>query len=287
MWSPHWENLVHSVVFVVFGILLVGTYSLTKKKSRTADDFPFHKVSNGAVKTVPHGWRRTAFQKVIMKNKPQYTVQATIWKDKKLVGFLHNHLVKQNSNEEVLRWDSVTRRRKQIPSHAITKDYALHMNGVDHKDRDTADWTVSVKTNRFYMRIFFWLIDGVLRAMYTILKAVVGDNTAHKWRKYLRKMTDAIISRWVWVPLSSVKVFLWTGKILVILPHRSHHTCVKVNLCLVDVKLASFASMDLQRELLISESRQLNCKGAMIQSTAQVRVRRYQNPLHLSGVEYV
>jgi hypothetical protein len=110
-----------------------------------------------------------------------------MWKDKKLVGFLHNHLVKQNSNEEVLRWDSVTRRRKQIPSHAITKDYALHMNGVDHKDRDTADWTVSVKTNRFYMRIFFWLIDGVLHAMYTILKAVVGDNTAHKWCKYLRK----------------------------------------------------------------------------------------------------
>jgi hypothetical protein len=165
-------------VFVVFGILLllVGSYSLTKNMSRTADDFPFHKVSTGAVKMVPGGWQCTAFQKIIMKNKPQYTIQATIWKDKKLVGFLHSHLVKQNSNEEVLHWDSaITRQHKQIPSHAITRDYALHRNGVDHKDRDTADWTVLVKTNRV------WLIDGVLHAMYTIVKATVGDSNSTLW----------------------------------------------------------------------------------------------------------
>jgi hypothetical protein len=60
------------------------------------------------------------------------------------------------------------------------------MNGVDHKDRDTADWTISVKTNRFYMRIFFWLLDdGVLHAMYTILKAIIGNDEEHAWFGFL------------------------------------------------------------------------------------------------------
>ena len=40
------------------------------------------------------------------------------------------------------------------------------MNGVDRKDRDTADWTVSLKTNRYYLRIFFWLFDAVIHCCY-------------------------------------------------------------------------------------------------------------------------
>ena len=116
-------------IFLSFSMLLVGTYALTKKKSRTAEDFPFAKLSNGALKRVNRGWKRMA-------------------------------------------------RR--------TSDYSYHMNGVDHKDRDTADWTVSLKSNWFYLRIFYWLFDGVLHAMYSIIK-VVADDKAHPWHKYLSK----------------------------------------------------------------------------------------------------
>ena len=38
-------------------------------------------------------------------------------------------------------------------SGKVTTDYSYHMNGVDHKDRDTANWTVSLKSNRFYLQI--------------------------------------------------------------------------------------------------------------------------------------
>ena len=61
------------------------------------------------------------------------------------------------------------------------------MNGVDHKDRDTADRTVSLKSNRFYLRIFYWLFDGVLHAMYSIIKVLAGDDKAHPWHKYCSK----------------------------------------------------------------------------------------------------
>jgi hypothetical protein len=67
-------------------MLLVGTYALTKKKSRTADDFPFAKLSNGALQKVKCGWKRVARWKIVLKPNgrlPLYTVQATVWKDKK------------------------------------------------------------------------------------------------------------------------------------------------------------------------------------------------------------
>jgi hypothetical protein len=81
---------VMKYIYVSFAMLLVGTYALTKKKSRTADDFPFAKLSNGALKSVQRGWKRMARQKIVVhqnQSTPLYTVQATVWKDKKLVGF--------------------------------------------------------------------------------------------------------------------------------------------------------------------------------------------------------
>jgi hypothetical protein len=179
---------VMKYLFNAFSMLLVGTYALTKKKSRTADDFPFAKLSNGALKKVKRGWTRIARRKVVKENRttPLYTVQATVWKDKKLVGFLHNHLVDDTEDHTVERWSPTKKRRKAIPSHAVVTDYSYHRNGVDHKDRDTADWTVSLKSNRFYLRIFYWLFDGVLHAMYTIIKVVASDK-AHPWHKYLSK----------------------------------------------------------------------------------------------------
>ena len=117
---------------------------------------------------------------------PLHTVQAKAWKDKKLVGFLHNHLAEDTSDHTAKQWLPRKKWKKSIPRHGVTADCSHHMNGVDHKDRDTADWTVSLKSNRFYMRIFYWLFDGVLHAMYTIIK-VVGRDTAHPWHKYLNK----------------------------------------------------------------------------------------------------
>ena len=106
-------------------------------------------------------------------------MQATMWKDKKLVGFLHNHLVSSNAEDYVKRWSPRQKKKKKISSHEITHSYALHMNGVDHKDRDTADWTMSIKSNRFYLRIFYWLLDSVIHAMYCVVKAIASDNPNH------------------------------------------------------------------------------------------------------------
>jgi hypothetical protein len=59
------------------------------------DDLPFAKLSNGSLNEVKCGWKRMARQKIVNQNRkiPLYTIQATAWKDKNLVGFLHSHLV--------------------------------------------------------------------------------------------------------------------------------------------------------------------------------------------------
>jgi len=154
-------------VFAVYGFLLVGTYVLSSKLSRTAQDFPFHKLSNAALHLVDRGWVRRATQVFVVGGK-RFIGQATVWKDKKLVGFLHNHIVEPIGNWVVPRYDKSKRRRVEIPSHLVSKDYGENYGGVDRNDRDASDYTVSVRTNRFYLRIFFWLFDATIHLMYNI-----------------------------------------------------------------------------------------------------------------------
>lgn len=183
---------VMKFLLCTYGMLMVGTYALTNKKSRTGSDFPFAKLSNKALKSIPRGWSRSAMQTIYKSTRSQtvwFRMQATIWKDKKLVGFLHNYLVQPMSEGfHVLRFSPRSRKRKPVRSPEVGGEYSLHMNGVDNKDRDTADWTVSLKSGRFYMRIFYWVFDGVLHGMYVIVRfVVVGDKEAAKldpWYRY-------------------------------------------------------------------------------------------------------
>ena len=36
-------------IYIAFGVLMVGTFVLSKKKSQTAGDYPFYKLSNSAL----------------------------------------------------------------------------------------------------------------------------------------------------------------------------------------------------------------------------------------------
>jgi hypothetical protein len=147
---------------------------------------PFAKLSNGALTKEKRGWKQMERQKVVHQKRNLYMVQATVWKDKELVGFLHNHLVQDTKDHTVQQWSQAKKKRDAISSQEVTTNYSYHMNGVDHKDQDTADWTVSLKSNRFYLQIFYWLFDGVLHAMYSIIK-VVASNKSHPWHKYHSK----------------------------------------------------------------------------------------------------
>ena len=121
-------------VWKKYKMLMVGTYQLTMKKSRTAANFPFHKTSGSTLKTTPSGWFHSAVKEIGAGTNHAFTVQATVWKDKKQVGFLHNHLVEPSVDVTVDRWSPS--RHKTIPAKTLTtiKDYTSYFSGVDNKD---------------------------------------------------------------------------------------------------------------------------------------------------------
>jgi len=105
---------------------------------------------------------------VFGRGNRKFTGQATVWKDKKQVAFLHNNIVEPLGDCSVPRYSREARRRVDIPTHKVVEDYADKYGGVDRKDRDTSDWTISVRTNRFYLRIFFWQFDATIHLMYNV-----------------------------------------------------------------------------------------------------------------------
>ena len=58
----------------------------------------------------------------------------------------------------------------------MVKEYSLHMNSGDKKDRNTSNWGVSVKPKRYYMRIFYFIFNRVLQAMFVTIKFSLIDD---------------------------------------------------------------------------------------------------------------
>ena len=196
LYTDNYYTSLDTMIYLwgAYHMLMVGTHRLTKKKSRTGSDFPFHKIANGALKMVPRGWLRVAAR--IVPDPRQalqglFTVMAVVWKDRKQVAFLSNHMVQPaTEDDEVERYDSRARADVPIPCHPITQDYQAHMNGVDRKDRAVADWTMSIRTARYYLRIFFWAVDTSIHCMFVITCEVVNgaEHPAdHPWHGYLNK----------------------------------------------------------------------------------------------------
>jgi hypothetical protein len=49
-----------------------------------------NKLSKGALRRVKRGWSRTATQNVKIGRQTAFTMQASVWRDKKQVAMLHN-----------------------------------------------------------------------------------------------------------------------------------------------------------------------------------------------------
>ena len=192
-------------IYEEFGMMAVGTVTGTPKVSRTADDFPFHRMSDGAIARVPRGYFRQAYQNVRKNGRVLFTIQATTWKDKKQVFMLSNHMVGvDNVGNFATRFSPCSKKKKEIPSPKIVNEYASFYGGVDRKDRDTADWSTSLKSHRWYLRVFYWMLDSSIHSMYLIAKELGAEDPNDPWHKYSKHggreefqldMAHAIIAR--------------------------------------------------------------------------------------------
>ena len=172
-----------------YGWTVVGTMTPTEKKVDVIMTSLFLRLSNGGLKEVKRGWFREAV--IEIKNRPKrrrYFIQCTTWKDKKQVMFLHTHLVGRSSGYSVRRHVRGNSKRIALSAPRIQADYAKHFNAVDRNDRDSADYSCSVRTSRWYLRIVFWLVDRVVFSCFIIVCALSEDNRGpEQWKRYTNR----------------------------------------------------------------------------------------------------
>ena len=175
-------------LFFEYKWLFVGTITPTDKKCRVDYDIPFLKLSKGALSNISRGWSRRATIE-IAKGSSKALVQCTTWKDKKQVMFLHTNCVEPTTDRTTTKRYVKGRREKEvIQCPPVQQDYTKNgYNGVDRNDRDSADYTVSLRTNRWYLRKWFWTLDRVNHCTYLCVKHLAEDGTKEQWKRYLSK----------------------------------------------------------------------------------------------------
>jgi len=70
----------------------------------------------------------------------------------------------------------------------VQNKYADHYNAVKKNDRDSADYSTTIRTTRYYLRIFFWILDRVVYTCYVVVCSLANANIGNKyWKKYCSK----------------------------------------------------------------------------------------------------
>jgi hypothetical protein len=71
-------------------------------------------------------------------------------------------------------------------------------NAVDRNERDSANYSTTIRMNRYYLRIFCWALDRVIHAAYVVvcflIKSDIGQKSGNGiWMAILAVMTFRLI----------------------------------------------------------------------------------------------
>ncbi len=76
------------------------------------------------------------------------------------------------------------KKRIVLKAPASQKDYVTYFSAVDRNDQDSSDYSTSIRTNHWYLRLVFWALDCVLHVVCVIAifcaNAKIGPK---KWRQ--------------------------------------------------------------------------------------------------------
>jgi len=166
------------VMMAMYGLYLCGTYS--PRKNGTGESFPFDKVTPAEASCVERGWNRRAVTTVIGKalsGTKKVVVQAIIWKDSKICGFISTAFVGACAKSSVLRSVKGVYKGLRIKAHDAIIAYLTYYGAVDRADRGIADHTISVRCSRWFMRVVFWVLDVMLWNIWVIVqfRVAAGD----------------------------------------------------------------------------------------------------------------
>jgi hypothetical protein len=191
LYTDNWYTSVHvKHMFERYGWTTCGTIKMTDEKAREREDIPFCKLSQGAKNSVERGWFREAVLKMKAGLKTYY-IQCTTWKDKKQVCFLHSNAIGRSTTHTVRRHSRGQRERRVINAPNNQQRYADNYNTVDRNDHDSSDYSTTIRTARYYLRIFCWALDRVIHTCSVVVCALALAGIGNpEWNKYRSKHNE-------------------------------------------------------------------------------------------------
>ena len=67
------------------------------------------------------------------------------------------------------------------------EDNVKHFNDAENNNRDSADYSTSIRTNCYYLRIFCWLLNRAVHTLYVVVCHLTYLENGKQWEKYKSK----------------------------------------------------------------------------------------------------
>ncbi|CAG4988189.1 unnamed protein product [Parnassius apollo] len=119
---------------------------------------------------------------------------AVSWKDNKPVTFLSSY-VGAEPVSLVERFDKVNKTRIKITCPRVIKEYNAHMGGVDLLDSFIGRYRISMRSRKWYLRIFYHLLDmTVINSwlVYKDLKGTEATSSVLNWCQYRLELAEVL-----------------------------------------------------------------------------------------------
>ena len=80
--------------------------------------------------------------------------------------------------------------REVIDGPRAQRDYVTFLNAVDRSDRDSSDWSTTIRTDRYFIGILCWMLDQVVHTLFVVIVYCSVNGIGKKsWKKYTNKNT--------------------------------------------------------------------------------------------------
>jgi hypothetical protein len=89
---------------------------------------------------------------------------------------LHSAQVSKSSGHTVQRWSRKEKKRVSVVAPPVTREYSDCMGAVDMNDGDGANYSVSFRSNRWYLRLFCWSLERVIHANFQLTVFFANGN---------------------------------------------------------------------------------------------------------------
>lgn len=90
--------------------------------------------------------------------------------------FVHTGCVRPSFDYSVKRFVKGKSRRVDISSVRAHKAYYNHLGAIDKNGRNNSEWTITMQTNRCYLRLFCRVLDRVVYTVFVIVIYLAGSD---------------------------------------------------------------------------------------------------------------